>query len=95
MHGYEPFVAWQASVTFGDNVVDCYEDRGLMFPGGNALNVSVFANRFGAFAASYAQTNLSVQLATIRQGIMSAPRWSAKASTFHDCAFWRAAQPFA
>ena len=39
-------------VTFGDNVVDCYEDRGLMFPGGNALNVSVFANRFGA-SASY------------------------------------------
>ena len=35
-------------VTFGDNVVDCYEDRGLMFPGGNALNVSVFASRFGA-----------------------------------------------
>ena len=39
-------------VTFGDNVVDCYEDRGLMFPGGNALNVSVFASRFGA-SASY------------------------------------------
>ena len=35
-------------IGFGDNVVDCYEDRGLMFPGGNALNVSVFANRFGA-----------------------------------------------
>lgn len=35
-------------VTFGDNVVDCYEDLGLMFPGGNALNVSVFARRFGA-----------------------------------------------
>lgn len=39
-------------VSFGDNVVDCYEDHGLMFPGGNALNVSVFANRFGA-SASY------------------------------------------
>ena len=39
-------------IGFGDNVVDCYEDRGLMFPGGNALNVSVFASRFGA-SASY------------------------------------------
>ena len=37
-------------IGFGDNVVDCYEDRGLMFPGGNALNVSVFASRFGASA---------------------------------------------
>lgn len=35
-------------VAFGDNVVDCYADRGVMLPGGNALNVSVFAHRFGA-----------------------------------------------
>lgn len=32
----------------GDNVVDCYISRGEMFPGGNCLNVSVFAKRFGA-----------------------------------------------
>jgi fructoselysine 6-kinase len=32
----------------GDNVVDCYQSTGLMFPGGSCLNVSVFARRFGA-----------------------------------------------
>jgi hypothetical protein len=35
----------------GDNVVDCYVSRGLMYPGGNCLNVSVFASRFGASSA--------------------------------------------
>lgn len=38
-------------VGFGDNVVDCYEDQRLMFPGGNALNVAVHATRFGAAGA--------------------------------------------
>lgn len=42
-------------VAFGDNVVDCYADHGVMFPGGNALNVSVFSGRFGA-RASYVGT---------------------------------------
>jgi fructoselysine 6-kinase len=36
----------------GDNVVDCYESLGRMYPGGNALNVAVFARRSGA-SASY------------------------------------------
>lgn len=31
----------------GDNVVDCYPDAGLMFPGGNAVNVAVAARRSG------------------------------------------------
>jgi len=35
----------------GDNVVDCYLSLGRMFPGGNCLNVSVFARRFGATTA--------------------------------------------
>lgn len=35
----------------GDNVVDQYLDLGLMFPGGNALNVPVLARRYGAEAA--------------------------------------------
>ena len=26
---------------FGDNVVDCYEHLGVMYPGGNAVNVAV------------------------------------------------------
>jgi fructoselysine 6-kinase len=35
-------------IAVGDNVVDCYHSLGQMFPGGNCLNVSVFARRFGA-----------------------------------------------
>lgn len=35
----------------GDNVVDKYLDLGLMFPGGNALNVAVLAKRHGARTA--------------------------------------------
>ena len=35
----------------GDNVVDCYVSSGLMYPGGNTLNVSAFARRFGAETA--------------------------------------------
>ncbi len=35
----------------GDNVVDRYHDLGLMFPGGNALNVAVAAVRAGAEAS--------------------------------------------
>ena len=34
----------------GDNVVDCYPDLGVMFPGGNAVNVAVNAVRCGARA---------------------------------------------
>lgn len=35
-------------LSFGDNVVDCYQDQKLMYPGGNCLNHAVFAHRFGA-----------------------------------------------
>lgn len=38
-------------VAVGDNVVDCYHARGEMFPGGNCLNLSVFARRFGAITS--------------------------------------------
>lgn len=31
----------------GDNVVDRYRDLGTMFPGGQAVNVAVYAHRFG------------------------------------------------
>ena len=34
----------------GDNVVDRYLDSGLMYPGGNALNVAVYAKMLGADA---------------------------------------------
>jgi len=35
----------------GDNVVDCYPATGLMYPGGNCLNVSVYIRRFGGTSA--------------------------------------------
>lgn len=34
----------------GDNTVDIYVDRGMQFPGGNAVNVAVLAKRLGADA---------------------------------------------
>ena len=34
----------------GDNTIDIYVDRGLEFPGGNALNFAVYARRLGASA---------------------------------------------
>ena len=40
-------------VGVGDNVLDRYVDQGLMYPGGNAVNVPVLALRFGAEAAAY------------------------------------------
>nr|WP_048645710.1 PfkB family carbohydrate kinase [Nitratireductor soli] len=38
-------------LAFSDNVVDCYRDQQLMFPGGNCVNHAVFAKRFGAQTA--------------------------------------------
>lgn len=38
-------------VGLGDNVVDRYWTQGLMYPGGNAVNVAVHARRSGAEAA--------------------------------------------
>jgi fructoselysine 6-kinase len=35
----------------GDNVVDRYPQRGLMYPGGNAVNVAVHSRRLGSEAA--------------------------------------------
>jgi len=35
----------------GDNAVDIYADKGVMFPGGNAVNVAVHGKRLGASAA--------------------------------------------
>ncbi len=36
----------------GDNTIDIYVDRGVQFPGGNAVNVSVLTRRLGA-SSSY------------------------------------------
>lgn len=38
-------------VAAGDNVVDCYPQTGVMFPGGNTVNVAVNAARLGAHAS--------------------------------------------
>ncbi|NUW40230.1 PfkB family carbohydrate kinase [Nonomuraea rhodomycinica] len=35
----------------GDNITDCYLDAGLMYPGGNCVNVAVHAARAGARAS--------------------------------------------
>ncbi|MGY1604508.1 PfkB family carbohydrate kinase [Geodermatophilus sp. SYSU D00815] len=38
-------------VGFGDNVVDRFLDRRVLYPGGNSVNFAVFASRLGAEAA--------------------------------------------
>lgn len=40
-------------VCIGDNVVDCYLDEGVCYPGGDAVNVAVHAKRCGAVHAEY------------------------------------------
>jgi fructoselysine 6-kinase len=36
---------------FGDNIVDRFVDRGIDYPGGNSVNVAVYARRLGVEAA--------------------------------------------
>ncbi|MBK0418688.1 sugar kinase [Leucobacter sp. CSA1] len=38
-------------VGFGDNVVDRFVDRGVLYPGGNCVNFAVFARRMGVESA--------------------------------------------
>lgn len=38
-------------IGFGDQVVDKYENERIMYPGGNALNIAVFAKKLGVEAA--------------------------------------------
>lgn len=40
-------------IAIGDNVVDCYLDQGIFYPGGNAVNVAVGCKRYGADRAAY------------------------------------------
>ena len=53
----------------GDNVVDRYPQRGLMYPGGNALNVAVHAARLGADAAYLGVTGTDAAGAHIRAAL--------------------------
>lgn len=49
-------------IGFGDNIIDRFTDRRMLYPGGNALNFSVFARRLGA-ASDYMGVFGSDQLA--------------------------------
>jgi fructoselysine 6-kinase len=40
-------------IAVGDNVVDCYLDQKIYYPGGNAVNVAVNCKRYGAEKSSY------------------------------------------
>ncbi|MFC5732271.1 PfkB family carbohydrate kinase [Cytobacillus gottheilii] len=40
-------------IAIGDNVVDCYLDQDIYYPGGNCVNVAVNARRNGAEQVSY------------------------------------------
>ena len=40
-------------ICIGDNVVDCYLDDGIYYPGGNAVNVAVNAKKDGAEKVGY------------------------------------------
>jgi fructoselysine 6-kinase len=55
----------------GDNVVDRYLELGVMFPGGNALNVAVFARRAGADAAYLGITGSDIPGELIRAALQA------------------------
>lgn len=40
-------------ICVGDNVVDCYVDQGVYYPGGNAVNVAVNCKRYGFDESAY------------------------------------------
>lgn len=40
-------------IAIGDNVVDCYVDQGVFYPGGNCVNVAVQSKRNGAEFVAY------------------------------------------
>ncbi len=40
-------------ICVGDNVVDCYVDQGVYYPGGNAVNVAVNCKRYGWEKSAY------------------------------------------
>jgi sugar/nucleoside kinase (ribokinase family) len=53
----------------GDNVVDRYTDLATMFPGGNAVNVAVYARRAGAEAAYWGVTGDDAAGALVRDAL--------------------------
>jgi sugar/nucleoside kinase (ribokinase family) len=55
----------------GDNVVDCYPDLGVMFPGGNAVNVAVHARRAGADSAYLGAVGTDAAGGLVRNGLVT------------------------
>lgn len=55
----------------GDNVVDCYQGLGEMFPGGNCVNVSVFAKRAGAHSGYLGAVGADAAGEVVRAALLS------------------------
>ena len=68
---------------FGDNIVDRFLDRGTDYPGGNAVNVAVFAHRLGA-EAEYAGVFGSDELGRFLRGAIEAEGVSTGRSVVRD-----------
>jgi Sugar kinases, ribokinase family len=69
MAGKQPFI-----VAFNDNVVDCYRDQHVMYPGGNCVNHAVYARRAGARTAyagavSDDAAGRAIRDALVREGV--------------------------
>ena len=62
-------------LTVGDNVVDRYPALGMLYPGGNAVNVAVHGRRCGAGTAYIGAVGTDLA------GAPSSTRWSPRAWT--------------
>lgn len=69
----------------GDTNVDCYLKSGLMYPGGNCLNVSIFARRFGAESAFIGAVGPDHAGQFIRQSLQSAEVDASRLRTKDGC----------
>ncbi|MGY1434321.1 PfkB family carbohydrate kinase [Streptomyces reniochalinae] len=72
----------------GDNVVDRYPDLGLMFPGGNAVNVAVHARRAGAEAAYWGVTGDDRAGEVVRLALEAEGVGTARVRTVHGPNAW-------
>ena len=60
----------------GDNVIDRYMNMGVMFPGGNAVNVAAHASRLGAVAAYVGSIGADREGRIIRDALTVSPNAS-------------------
>ena len=49
-------------VGFGDNVVDIYTHENVQYPGGNCVNLAVYAKMFGAKRCAYMLVLIKMQI---------------------------------